>query len=334
MTDTTIVTQSSIRNWRTCRHAFALKYIDLLRPKKISRPLTFGSAVHKVIEYSLQGKSVADAIKHVNEKRSLVFAAEVDMWDTILQDATIIMDAYFEHWKNEDLEFVEVGKNKAEHQFQTKLAPHIELRGVIDAIARTPDGRVLVVEHKTRGGRIEGDTLKMSDLQVMLYSHVAEKELGVKRVGGVLWDFIRSKSPTVPEPLKDGSLSKRRIDTLPIVYENAIKQHGLDRKHYLDVLQTLDENVRNWFRRVKLPISKVAREQLLDETIITAREIRRKAGTDRTRNVGRHCAWCSYESLCRAELFGHDVDGIIDREYRRDERAHPELADDEAADDE
>jgi hypothetical protein len=71
-----------------------------------------------------------------------------------------------------------------------------------------------------------------------------------------------------------------------------------------------------WFRRVFLPLNQGAVDQLMEETVITAREIKVKAGVDTTRNVSRDCSWCSYERLCQAELFGMDADFIRSREYR------------------
>jgi hypothetical protein len=32
-------------------------------------------------------------------------------------------------------------------------------------------------------------------------------------------------------------------------------------------------------------------------------------------NIGRHCSFCDFEMLCRAEIQGSDVDYLKEREY-------------------
>ena len=323
-----IVTQSSLRTWRRCRKQADYKYVQQLRPRKVERPLAFGSAVHKILEYRLAGKTTAEAIQELNKKRRpMVFAAELDHWDEIHRDAEAITNAYMAYWAThgDKLTPVKINGQVAEHKFEYDLGQDISLQGVIDVLPQTPDKRVWVMEHKSRGGRIEDDSVRTRDVQTMLYSRVAEGALGVKRIAGVMWDYLRSKSPTVPHVLKDGTLSKRAIDTLPSVYEAEIERLGLRREHYADILGGLDDGLKGWFRRVVLPTNKDAINTLVEESLTTGREMKRKLGVDTTRNLTRDCSWCSYEPLCKAELFGLDASFIRSREYRVDDKAHPEL---------
>jgi len=131
-----------------------------------------------------------------------------------------------------------------------------------------------------------------------------------------MWDYICSISPSVPELLKNGTLSKRRIRTLPSVFRAEIKKHKLKEEHYEDKLEELEGKMGEWFKRVFTPINKDAVDQVLEETVITGREIHRKAGIDKTRSMSRDCSFCSYERLCHAELFGMDADFIREREFR------------------
>lgn len=333
MTQTIRVSQSSIKAWRRCRKAYDYKYVQMLRPRSIQRPLKFGSAVHKAIEFVANGKTVAAAIAEMNRERAQVFASEVDLWDEIMRDATWVSTAYAKFYKKDRVKPVKLGKGKAaklaEHKFEVEIARGILLTGLIDMIGETADERLWVVEHKTRGGRIENDGVRTRDLQTMLYtSPVILETLGVKRVSGVLWDYVRSKSPPTPELLKDGTMSKRKIDTLPNVYEETLTKHGLDPADYSDILGTLDENQKGWFIRVNVPVNRRAADEIFEETEYTAREIRRKAGVDTTRNFTRDCSWCPFEKLCTAELHGHDAEFIRKREYRISERHHEETTED------
>lgn len=314
-----------LKEWRRCRRSFAYKYVDRLRPRKISRPLLFGTTVHKIIDYEVNGKTSQEAIESVNKGRSQIFTAEIDEWDAILEDARLIMEAYRDHWKDDGLDYVEINGSKTEHQFEVDLIKGITMAGMVDAFPITPDGRIWLGEHKSRRGRIENDSVRTRDMQTMLYTEFAGPHFGIKRLTGNLWDYIRSKAPAEPDMLKKGGVSKRAIDTLPSVYRRFLAKNKLPESDYADILSTLEENVGSWFRRCFLPTNKDAIAQLRQETITTAMEMRRKQGVDRTRNLTKDCSWCSYEKLCHAELFGMDADFIREREYRVDEKTNPEL---------
>lgn len=321
----TVVTQSSLRAWRRCHNLYGYKYVERLRPRAIARPLVFGTAIHRIAEYSIEGKTPAQAVQDINKGRALVFAAEVDHWDEIIRDADIIMAEYKAFYKKDDLRFPMIKGKKTEFQFSYTLKPGLEFHGKIDAIPETKDKRRWIMEHKSRRGRIENDSVRTRDIQTMLYAKVAEGTKLVPRIGGVIWDYIRSKTPSAPHVNKNGELSKAQIETLPSVYLKTIKDNKLDPADYKETLQNLTDNLPGWFRRVRLPINKHAIESLVDEAIITGEEIIKRAGVDRTRNLTQDCSWCPYERLCTAELFDMDADMIRKREYRVDDKIHSEL---------
>lgn len=310
------VSQSSLRAWRKCRKMFAYRYVEMLSPKSIARPLVMGSAVHKVIEYNIAGRPLADAMKKINEGRAKVFSSDVDEYDQIMSDTETIMTAYIQFHKNEPVTYHEINGRRAEFEFEHDIGNGVTLEGVIDCIPVTEDGRKWVGEHKSHK-QFPTEDVRAADLQSMLYADAAKKALGLNRITGVFWDYIRTKSPEFPKLLKNGTLSKARIDTLPSVYEQAIKNHGLNRVDYGDILGELDDKLPSWFRRVFVPLNQAAVEQLLEETRVTGREMMRKAGVDTTRNLSRDCSYCSYEKLCKAELFGMDADFIREREFVR-----------------
>lgn len=311
----TRISQSRLKTWRRCRKQYDYKHVQGLEPRRIARPLVFGRAVHKMIECQLEGLSSDEAVKEINEDRKGIFTADEEDWDAIVADATDIMQAYREFWKNDKLDYVKIADRISEHKFEMPLSKDTMLTGIIDLVPKTADGRIWVGEHKSHKV-LPTEDVRMSDLQGMIYAHVLKTHYKVKRVSGVMWDYIRSKSPGIPTLLKNGTLSKSRIDTLPHVYEREINNQGLDRKDYLDILGDLDDKLTTWFTRVFLPLNQGAIDQLMEETVVTAREIKMKAGVDTTRNFSRDCSWCSYERLCKAELFGMDADFIRNREYR------------------
>jgi len=309
------LSQSSLRSWRRCRLMFHYKYVEKLSPKSFIRPLHFGSTVHKVLEYRAQGKPMAKAFKYMEQEKATLFTADIDLFEQTMTDAKLIMQAYDEHWKDESLTPVKIGGRIGEHEFVHELPGGIEYEGIIDLVIEGPDGRRWLVEHKSHK-KIPTEDVRMRDLQTLTYHDAAIKSLGVKRLAGSLWDYICSISPSIPELLKNGTLSKRRIRTLPSVYRQAIKDHKLKEEHYADKLEELEGKMGEWFKRVFTPINKDAVAQVIEETVTTGREIHRKAGVDKTRSMSRDCSFCAYEKLCHAELFGLDANFIREREFK------------------
>lgn len=309
------LSQSSLRSWRRCRLMFSYKYIEKLAPKSFVRPLHFGSTVHKVLEYRAQGKPMAKAFKFMEQEKSQLFTADIDKFEQTMTDAKRIMAAYSEHWADEDVKPIKINGRIGEHEFVYELPGGMEYEGIIDLMVESPDGRRWLVEHKSHK-KIPTEDVRMRDLQTLTYHEAAKTTFGVKRLAGSLWDYICSVSPREPELLKNGTLSKKRINTLPSVYLEAIKKHKLKPEHYADKLEELEQGMGGWFKRVFTPINKDAVAQVIEETVITGREIHRKAGVDKTRSMSRDCSFCSYERLCHAELFGMDADFIREREFR------------------
>ena len=142
-------------------------------------------------------------------------------------------------------------------------------------------------------------------------------QLGIKKADGVLWDYIRSTSPSIPRLLKSGELSQAAIDTLPEIYLKAIKENRLNPRDYQEKLKELEGNRSSFFQRVFMPTCSELSKQLLSETVETAKEMQERGEKDCTRNLTRDCSWCEYESLCRAELTGIDADFIRKREFEK-----------------
>src|SRR5690606_18185499 len=131
----------------------------------------------------------------------------------------------------------------------------VTFTGKIDAVAETPDSRVWLTEHKTHQ-RFPDEHVRFSNFQAVMYCWVLP-EIGFPSPDGVLWDYIRTKPPTVPDLLVNGGLSKRKnIDTTPEVYLKAIKEHGLNPADYQDMLELLKGKEESFYKRVFLPAPK------------------------------------------------------------------------------
>lgn len=315
------VSHSKIKSWRRCRKQYSYKYIENLEPRRKGRPLVFGSICHEMIEAHANGSDSQLVIKKYTDAAKQLFTAEVDEYMAIVNDANLLMAHYFIYYNKDGLKFLSIKDKSAEHKFEIPLVKGITLNGKIDAVCQTKDKRKWLTEHKTHK-EIPSEDIRFRDLQTVIYAN-ALPSLGIKNVDGVMWDYIRSKAPRVPDVLKSGKLSKAAIDTLQPVYFQAILDNKLDPKEYQDKLDELRGAEKYFFKRIFMPINAELSKQLLSETVETAKEIQEKGGKDMTRNISRDCSWCSYESLCRAELTGLDADFIRKREFtvRKDEKS-------------
>lgn len=309
------VSQSKVKLWRRCHYAYHLKYVEELRRKRKSRPLAFGTLVHQMIEADANGLDPFDVIDNIDVKQMKLFASEKEEYGDILNDVSVIMGEYFDHWAdNSSMEYVEIGGKRAEHSFEIELQPGILWVGKIDAIGYSPDQDLRwLVEHKTFKRKPTDDD-RWRNLQSVSYFRAIEL-LGWEPVDGTCWDYIWSKPPVKPQLLQNGSLSQKKIDTLPSVVAAAIKEYGLDRKAYRDYKKSTEANRSTWFQRVHTPVSTQVSELVFRDFVSTMVDMNNRHGECLDRNIERHCTWCDYEPLCRAALQGLDYDFIKEREY-------------------
>ena len=325
------VSQSKVNCWRKCRQEFQYKYVEFLKPKVKARPLRFGGIIHDMLEADLEGKNPFSILNKIAKANDKLFRAEQELYGNIVQDIRYVMESYFDYWdshKAEQFVAIELNGRHSEHEFAVKIADGILAKGKIDLLASAKKLKWLG-EHKTHKTFPQPEH-RWRNLQSVTYIKIVDM-LGIARLDGTVWDYIRSKPPTRPAILKSGEMSRAALDSLPRVVEDVIKQNKLKRAEYVDVLKKQQENQVSWFQRVYTPVSKHIIEPVFNDYISTAREMSELHGKQMERTFGRHCEWCSYRSLCGAALQGHDIDFIKEREFIIDENDYEkkdlELAD-------
>jgi hypothetical protein len=313
------VSQSKLKLWRRCRAAYSYKYVDNLRKKVKSRPLVFGTIVHSMLEAHAGGEDPFEMLATIADKDKKLFEAEREAYGDIVRDLGFIMTDYFRYWADRDLAYIRVKGRNAEHSFEAEIAPGIILTGRIDAFARERGKKLkFIVEHKTFKRKPDDDT-RWRNLQSAVYLRVAEM-LGYGQFDGIIWDYIGSKSPTMPEILKNGSLSRRKITTLPSAMAHFLEEHNLSADHYAEFLSLVEEGRSDYFERVVTPVNARVVDKVFNDFLITALYIQELHGKDRTRTIDLHCSYCDYEPICRAELLDLDVDYIKKASYYVDEK--------------
>ena len=228
---------NSMRNkFASCHRAYQFSYVELVRPLVPSEALSFGTAMHALLENYWGGSenpapTTGDAFK-----------------DMTLQ---ALFEGYVNRWFAEDEDRFD--KIAAEVGFQAPLmnpetggiSKTWKLAGKIDAIAKEKgSGKVFIVEHKTTSQDIGPGSdywRKLAiDGQVSGY-YVGAQSKGFD-VENCLYDVIRK--PTIkpykatPEDKrkynKDGSLSKtcREFDETPEEWYERLKADIAERPDY------------------------------------------------------------------------------------------------------
>lgn len=310
--------QSKIKAWRSCKRKYYYQHVLHLVPRSPPNPLVRGTIIHSMLEEFIAGKDAWKAWGEAQKTYGKLFKQQREEYGDIPGDIEALMSSYFKWYARDPLTYYEVDGNYSEHFFQVPLTPGIIMQGTIDSAAHTRDKRFWMVEHKSHREIPRGD-IKYSDIQSAIYTWIMP-QVGLPKPDGVMWNYIRMKRPTVPEVLKSGEMSRRDIDTTWDVYEAALKAAKLDPKDYADMKSKLANKEAEFFVRQALPINKTIVETILEEATTTAREIKRKAGVDKTRTIDRQCTYCQYYLLCQAELRGLDHKAILKHQFKTEEK--------------
>lgn len=312
------VSQSKVKTYRKCHYAYHLKYVEKLRKKTKSRPLQFGTIVHKMIEADAEGDDPMKVLAAIEKENAKMFRAEREMYGEIVDDVRQIMTEYFEYYDEKDLRFERRDGRSGEHPFIIDLAEFgitggVFWNGKIDATGRTPNKLRWIVERKTFSRRPSDDE-RWRNLQSSTYLRAVDI-LGWGHYDGMCWDYIRSKSPTKPQLLKDGALSQKNIDSLPITIRETIAEQGLKERDYKEFIKRSENDLGSWFSRIHTPVNEAVVDHVFEDFLTTVREMADRHGKCKDRNIERHCSWCDFEPICRAEMQGDDVDYVKQREY-------------------
>lgn len=328
------LSQSKANTYRRCRRAYWFKYVQKLRRKLKARPLQFGTMVHEMLEGDANGKNPFKILKRMAKTDEKMFRSQAEEWGQIVDDTRVIMTEYFIHWdhapKDKRIEPITIKKKTAEHTFEVEIAKDIVATGKIDMFAKTPNKLRWLVEHKTFA-RMPNEDHRWRNLQSVVYFRVNDM-LGLPSLDGTCWDYIRSKPPTAPQFKQDGTLSARALDTLPTKVLEAFKEAGIKAtdKKYAPLIKLAEANRRNYFDRVFTPIKEDVVDVVWEDFIHTAKEMADNHGRVKDRHIGRHCDWCEFESLCRAEMMGMDADFIRSKDFEIREKHDEEEPDFEA----
>jgi len=166
---------SRYRVYRECPWKYKLQFVDRRRAP-MDPPSSLGVSLHRALErfhraHATERDDLLEAYEREFLRSGFADAAERDRW---FEKGRRILEKYFEA---EQSRRTEVLGN--EREFVYPLGRHT-VRGMIDRIDKRPDGRIEVIDYKTRFEIGGGDPLpaEVSDLQLRFYA------LGVKECFG------------------------------------------------------------------------------------------------------------------------------------------------------
>lgn len=314
------VSQSKSKTYQMCRKAYHEKYVNKWQRKRKSRPLLFGSIVHDMLDAHKNKRDPFKVLAKFAKENGKIIKIHREEYGDLVDDVDCIVGEYLEHYKDDGLTYLPIGKSLAEHEFEVDIGDGIVVTGKIDAFAKTKNNMRWLVEHKTFG-RMPSEDDRWRNVQAPVYLRISEM-LRLPTPDGIMWDYIWSKPPSRPQQIKSGALAKRSINSLPSRVLDTLEAYKLNPKNYGHLIKTATKNRSVYFQRKYTPTKKRVVDMVFRDFVDTAKEMRDNHGRSKTRTIGRHCSWCDFEPICRAELTGGDVDFIKERDYERREERH------------
>lgn len=314
-------TYSAISTFLNCRRKYWYRYIRCLEQK--DRPVWFatGTAIHMALEHWYNGMSV-DEVQRIIADYFTDTHPETDdaerqkEWQEQYELAAKMFANYVQQYPQEQFKVL-----ATEVEFDLKVGK-VLLSGKIDALIEY-NGKLWLMEHKTARYINYDYRKKLSmDLQNTLYTWAMSKWQG-QPIAGVLYNVLAKDFPKKPEVLKSGKLSTAKSQsTTPELYRAAIKENGLREDDYLEYLNWLEGNQKDYFYREWLPIGKDEQANVLSEIKKVIRDARAKSACYYRNTAQCHSfGQCGYWDACVSP----DPEGVLEVGYVTT-AAHPELS--------
>lgn len=317
------VSHSRIKTWRRCQMQHHYRYYQGLRKKVSALPLFVGTGIHAMLEAQVTRGDWKTEMTSFRSDFNRMFAEERAELGDVPGMVEGVVTGYFKHYENDGLLYVPRHRGaKNEIKVVVDLDSHTRFLGYIDNFPQDSEGRNWVLDHKTCKS-IPDENSRFADLQLLMYVWLLP-QLGYPKPDGVIWDYIKKKAPTEPEQLKAGGLSRSaKIDSTYAVYMATVDRLlGPEaRPEYEEFAQTLKGREEKFYRRIYLPVNNSTMvDNVVRDVLSSAEEIRQAGPKAMVRNMTRDCNFCSYYSLCQAEVRGLDSEFIRMSEYTTKEK--------------
>lgn len=303
-----IISHSRIKMWKNNHYDHYQKYIKKIVPKEKGQALIRGSIIHDCLEAYYEGRSWKKVWKKFQEEYYQgLFEEEKGQKNDIAYMANELLEAYFHYYEQEDSE-TEFLFN--ELHFELDLIEDVKLEGYIDAVIVDKNGDIWVKDYKTYRSMPTYDSLRFN-YQSAIYIWALE-QMGYT-VKGMIWDIITAKTPSKPQLLKNGEVSKRALDSNPYTVEKGLIELGLDPEEHLDLIESV--KFENYFQRIKIRNTDFI-NAMMDDIRDTAWQIKEYGHIFKDMNLETKFN-SPYLPLWQAEVNGGDIDFVIETQYEK-----------------
>jgi PD-(D/E)XK nuclease superfamily protein len=314
------VSFSSDRKLVRCEQMFSYRYDEKLKPRIKSKGLYMGDYIHQLLEafrLHLKDPKLPDwktTFKRVKKEMwDKLFDEEKEMYEEngfTPQLAYDLFEHYEDHWETQHKKWKIVQVEKS-YEIPTRFGFPIRFKA--DCIVQEGKWTILV-ENKNKKSLPESDE-RILNPQPHSYCFLLGKS-GIK-IDRILFDYICTTPVTSPQVLKNGSLSKRKINTDQRTYLKAMKEAGIKPKGdevigVQNYISGLPETL-SLLRVSNIPNPKIG---LLFIRDWVDRARRAQTITHPTRNWQRDCKWdCDYMALCQIDMLGKDRSTEIKKNF-------------------
>lgn len=329
------VSLSAVSAYRTCQQLYYYRHVERLRRRDKAAAPELGIILHDYLSLYYQGIRVghSGAVAHGEARQAIVakFRPECSRMASVARQAGLEKDAIKlydlpdQAARIADRYYVARGAQDAIQQEILLVEEYLTLpmfrgaavsNGRLDMVTRSRvDGLTYLWEHKSTTD-IPDSGYRMRDLQTPLYRRKIERLKIAPEIDSVMWNYLKTKEPTRPRLLKNGTLTKdKHLDSTWEIYSAELKRLKLNPTDYMDVRARLEGRETSvFFPRYSQPIladTDILYRDFLQSVkdIAKSRRDWAEGKVEPVRNLGLSCNWCEMAMLCNAAILaGNDAD--------------------------
>jgi hypothetical protein len=310
---------SKVKSYRRCQKQYELRYIRGMQRKRPAAPLIRGTILHGMLHArATPGLKAGAVLAEYEKKFGELFREERDEYGTdFLGDLKRVYDGYLREYGSDD----NIKYEASEEKVAIDIGKGLIYEGHLDKRIVTIDNeRRWIMDHKSHKN-IPTEEQRLNDYQILMYLYAWNLGNPKKKADGIIWDYIRTKPPAIPEALVKGGLTMRaNIDTDVSTYMRELTRLRLDPKPYKQHLAEIEKRQKGrFYQRVRLPApSKSMTRIIVDDFVETSQQMQRTKHF--AHNLTRDCSWCEFQRYCTANVRGLDAEFIMKSEYEPSDR--------------
>jgi hypothetical protein len=197
------------------------KYVERLKPKVESQPLTRGKWMHALLEAHYSGADWEAEHKKWSSQFRKLFDEEKEQLGDLPTECRRLMEAYLWHYGDPAHSAYDWKVHEVELTLEAEMPNGHLFRGRIDLLVEDDFG-LWIVDHKNHKRLPDWDT-RMLDEQSPMYIWAAhQNDIPVR---GFIWNYLKTTGLDNPAVLKDGSRFYKRVGDCDYpTYARAVKK--------------------------------------------------------------------------------------------------------------